>query len=90
MRLVERSVVLNSLGVEDDRLVGTAIADVSFAEFAEDCNAVYPLEVGDAADLGSAVGIDNSNFGVVRNVEATRGGIKSDVVPIFLAAWWSA
>jgi hypothetical protein len=51
---------------------------------------VYPLEVGDAADLGTAIGIDDFHFCIVRNVEPTRGGIKSEVVPIFLATQWSA
>jgi len=81
---------LQSLEIEDHRLVSAAVADKASAKMWYQRDTVDPFQIRDAAHHRAAVGVDHLDFRVVRNVEVSRGRIKCDVVPILLAAWWRA
>src|SRR5437879_7554209 len=51
---------------------------------------MYPFQIRYTADDRAAVSIHDLYFRVVRDEEATRGGIECDVVPVFLAPGRSA
>src|SRR4029077_6108522 len=66
--------------------VGTAIADETPAKMGDQRDAVDPFQIRNTAERRAAVRIDHLHLGVVRNVEAPRGRIKRNVIPILLAA----
>src|SRR6266404_5917050 len=74
------------LQIEDDGFVRTSVADEAAAQIADQGDAMNSLEIGDAADDRTAIGVDDLNFRIVRDVEAVGRRIESDVVPILLAA----
>lgn len=74
------------LQIEDNYFALAAIGDEAFAEFDGDGNAVILLEAGDVADGFTGVGVEDDDFGAVRDVDAAGGGIDADVVEIFASA----
>src|SRR5260221_987520 len=74
------------LQIEDNGFVRAAIADEGAAKIGDYSDAVNSFQVGDAAHDSAAIGVDDLDLRIVRNIEAAGGSIKGDVIPIFFAA----
>src|SRR6266566_407330 len=51
---------------------------------------MHAFQIRDTANGRAAIGVHDFHFGVVRNVETACGGVKCDVIPVFLSAGRSA
>src|SRR5712691_2130968 len=79
-----------SLQVKYHGLVCATVADESPAKLRDERDAMHSFQIRDTANDRAAVGVHDSHFGVVRDVETARRGVKCDVIPVFFFAGRSA
>src|SRR5262249_43693709 len=71
---------------EDRDVVGATVAGEAAASFGSDGDSVNALRIGDVADDGVAVGVEDNDMRAMRNIDAAGGAINRHVVPAFIAA----
>src|SRR5260370_5302880 len=70
--------------VEDGYIVRTAVAGAAATEVGSDSDAMYPLGVGDVADDGVGVRIENHRVSATRDVNTAGGAVYGDGTPTTL------
>src|SRR5208282_5779540 len=77
---------LQGLQIENHGLPGVPVGDESTAEFRNQGDSVVPFQSSDLADYGPVIRIEHFDLGTVRQIDASRRSIESDVVKVFAAA----